>query len=276
MEQQGRAEKCCFNCGSTQHLARNCMKERTQTGGVRQSVQNLNTGRYRGGGRGGPQQARGGVPRGTGARSASTATLAGAEANGLHLQENQNGYENELSSMSRDGQYVEQEYLHEQYSDNMELNDNLMRTDVYRIEVQSAALTDLRLTGPNNKDSPIWAKLDKIIIKIGGVVSAETFLDSGSGINLVGPKFLEKFGAAHVGQKDWRMHVGRCMMKVPVYQCVHKPVKVRLADQREVVISKCLAGVVIESEGQTIKINVWIQEDSPTEDLSLENRQCAC
>ncbi len=204
-----------------------------------------------------------------GARGVLTVTLASAEANGLHLQENPNGYENELPSMPRDGQYLEQEYLHEQYADNMEPNDNLMRTNAYRIEVQSAASTDLRLTGPNSKDSLIWAKPDKMIIKIGGVVSVETFLDLGSGISLVGPKLLEKFGATHVSQKDQWMHVGRRMMKVPVYQCIHKPVKVRLVDQREVIISKCLAGVVVESEGQTIKINVWIQEDSPTEDLSL-------
>ncbi len=122
------------------------------------------------------------------------------------------------------------------------------------------ASTDLKLTGLNSKDSLIWARPGKMIIKIGGVVSVETFLDSGFGINLVGPKFLEKFGATHVGQKDWWMHVGRWMMKVPVYQCVHK---------REVMISKCLTGVIIESEGQTIKINVWIQVDLPTEDLSL-------
>ncbi len=55
-------------------------------------------------------------------------------------------------------------------------------------------------------------------------MSEETFLDSGSRINLGGLKFLEKFGATHVGQNNRWMHVGRWMMKVPVYQCVHKPV----------------------------------------------------
>ncbi len=233
-------------------------------------VQNLNTGGYRGRGRGSYQQPRGGAPRGMGANSVSTATLAGVEASGSHLQENPNRYENELPSLPQDGQYLEQDYPHEQYPNNMEPNDNLMRMDAYRIEVQTAASTELKLTGPNGKDSPIWAKPDKMIIKIGGVVSAETFLDSGSGINLVGPKFLEKVGVMHVGQRDWWMHVCRRMMKVPVYQCIHKLVKVRLADQREVIISKCLTGVVVESEGQMIqKINVWIQQDSPTEDLSL-------
>ncbi len=42
---------------------------------------------------------------------------------------------------------------------------------------------------------------------------------------------------------------------------------VRLADQRQMTINNCLTGVLVEYEGQTIKIDVWIQEDSPTEDL---------
>ncbi len=32
--QQGGGEKHCFNCSSTQHLARNCTRERMQTGGI--------------------------------------------------------------------------------------------------------------------------------------------------------------------------------------------------------------------------------------------------
>ncbi len=185
----------------------------------------LNTGGPRERGRSASQQQRGGAPRGMGTQSMSMMTLASAELSGLQLQENPNGYgyKNGPPPPTADGQYLEQEYPPEQYPNEIQPNDNL---NAYRIEVQSAALTDLQLTEPNKKDSPLWARPDKLIIKIGGVVSVETFLDTGLGINLAGPKFLEKFGATHACQQDQWMHVGRRMVKVPVYQCVHKLVKV--------------------------------------------------
>ncbi len=136
--------KRCFNCGSTQHLARNCNREKTQMGGIRQSVHALNTGGPRGGGRGSSQQPRGGMPRGIVTRSVPTVTLANAEVSGLQLQENLNGYENGPPPPPTDGQYLGQEYLHEQYPNDMEPNDNLMRRNAYRVEVQSAASTDLK------------------------------------------------------------------------------------------------------------------------------------
>ncbi len=42
-----------------------------------------------------------------------------------------------------------------------------------------------------------------------------------------------------------------------------------MADQRKITIEDCLKGVEIEYARKCIKTNVWIHDDSPTEDLSL-------
>ncbi len=67
-------------------------------------------------------------------------------------------------------------------------------------------------------------------MKIGGVVNVETFMDTGSGINLAGLKFAEKFRATEPRQTNRWMKVGRRMLRVPVFQFAHRPVNVRLAD----------------------------------------------
>ncbi len=75
-----------------------------------------------------------------------------------------------------------------------------LNLNAYKVDMQQSGSVSPQLVEQGKNSSPLWSKPHKRIVKIGGVVNAESFMDTGSGINLAGPKFAEKFGVTEPGQ----------------------------------------------------------------------------
>ncbi len=64
-------------------------------------------------------------------------------------------------------------------------------------------------------------------------------------------------------------------MGIPIYELGHTPLTVHLANQQRVTITDCLKGVDVEFQGHCIKTDLWIHDDSDTEDISLGSHLCS-
>ncbi len=63
--------------------------------------------------------------------------------------------------------------------------------------------------------------------------------------------------------------MGHKRVRVPVYELGHKVLNVHLADQMQVTLTECLMGVEIECNGYWVKTDLWVHDDSDTEDIPL-------
>ncbi len=63
--------------------------------------------------------------------------------------------------------------------------------------------------------------------------------------------------------------MGHKKVRIPIYELSHETMNMHLADQTRRTLTECLKDVDVEFQGHWIKTDLWIRDDSDTEDISL-------